>query len=144
MINNKQSRIVPLALMLGVTTMLMTACEPVPHYNRLQVAPFTKLSSKPYGSVKVFRNPQEVTKPYEVVGMLSCEGSAGEEAGIVNAMLYRAADMGGDGIILGGPRSGSNEAGNNQSVSNKQEDWAAPVGDGDRRAYWAQVIKFKD
>jgi len=36
--------------------------------------------------------------------MMSCEGSAGEEAGILNAMLYRAADMGGDAIVLNVPQ----------------------------------------
>ena len=131
-----------LALTFCFAALWITGCEPVPHYNRLQAAAYVHEPAKPYGSESVFQNAEDIKRPYEVIGMLSCEGSAGEEAGIVNAMLYRAADMGGDGVLLGGPQVGS-EISQNQTNINVKMGWAALVGDGDRRAYCARVIRFK-
>src|SRR5437867_3216985 len=70
--------------LLGIA-LFVVACEPVRHYNRLQVAVFAgpgKVQRKPYGSIKVFETPDDVKRPYEVIGMMSCEGSAAEEAAI--------------------------------------------------------------
>jgi hypothetical protein len=97
--------------------------------------------------VKVFQTPDDVKRPYEVIGMMSCEGSAGEEAGILNAMLYRAADMGGDAIILNVPRVGAESVNSNNNkvdVNFKENIWAAMTGHGDERAYRAQTIIFKE
>lgn len=140
--NKNHFRTIWLTLPLCFAAFWITGCEPVPHYNRLQVAAYVHEPAKPRGSEAVFQNPEDIKQPYEVIGMLSCEGSAGEEAGIVNAMLYHAADMGGDGILLGGPQVGS-EIGQSQTNINIKMGWAALVGDGDRRAYCARVIRFK-
>jgi hypothetical protein len=120
-------------------------CEPVRHYNRLQVASFAgpaKPTRKPYGTVQVFETPEDVKRPYEVIGMMSCEGSAAEEAAIVNAMLYRAADMGADGVLLNSARAGA------EDVTGQRIDvrlgWAAMIGGGNQRAYRAQAIRFKE
>jgi hypothetical protein len=128
-----------------VISWLTAGCEPVRHYNRLQVASFAgpiKPIRKPYGTVQVFPTPTDVKRQYEVIGMLSCEGSAGEEAAIVNAMLYRAADMGGDGILLNTAKAGA------EDLSGQRIDvrlgWAALAGGGNSRAYRAQVVRFKD
>ena len=42
--------------------LLGCGCEPVRHYNRLQVAKFAggKLARKPYGTPLVFRSPSEI------------------------------------------------------------------------------------
>lgn len=122
---------------------LVGACAPVHHYNRLQVAEYTKLPRKPYHTVKVFQTADDVKRQYEVVGMMSCEGSAGEEAGILNAMLYRAADMGADAIILNVPRVGAEDV-SAVRVNVKVDGWAALTGSGNQRAYRAQAIRFKD
>ena len=88
------SLLVPLLALAG-------CAEPCPHYNRLQVASYYPVTvKKPYGTVKPFHAAQDVGQPYEEIGFMSCEGSADEEAAILNAMLYRAADMGADGILL--------------------------------------------
>jgi hypothetical protein len=95
---------------------LLFGCEPVRHYNRLEVAPFAgpakvpKEQRRPYGTVKVFQTVADIKRPYEVIGMMSCEGSAGEEAAIVRAMLYRAADMGADGLLLNSFRAGAEKS----------------------------------
>jgi hypothetical protein len=108
-------------------------CEPVRHYNRLQIATFEQgLPRRPYGSVKVFREPSDVNRQYEVIGEMSCEGSAGDEAGILNAMHYKAADMGADGVLLNdGPRVPGEQVGGSVSYRCR---WAALIGDGDQRA----------
>ncbi len=132
-----------LAPVLIAVACFASACEPVRHYNRLQIAPYMgSLPRKEYGTVKVFQTVDEIKRPYEVIGMMSCEGSAAEEASIVNAMLYRAADMGADGLVLNSARAGA------EDVSGKKVDvrigWAALIGSGNQRAYRAQAIRFKD
>jgi hypothetical protein len=117
-------------------------CEPVHHYNRLQVASFEQgLPRRPYGSVKVFREASDVDRPYEVVGEMSCEASAGDEAGILNAMLYRAADMGADGLLLNDLiRVPGEQVGGSVDY---RYGWAALIGNGDQRSYRALAIRFK-
>jgi hypothetical protein len=133
-----------------LAALLGSGCEPVRHYNRLQVAAFAggKLPRKPYGTTQVFRSPSDITRPYNIVGMLSCEGSIGEEAGILNAMLYRCADMGADGVLLGGPRvaaekTSAPDADDKSTVINVNTGWGALIG-GSQRAYRCQLVKFKD
>ncbi len=134
------------SLLLG-TLILTVACEPVPHYNRLQAAILIKgLPRRPYGSVHVFQFADEVNRPYQPVGILSCDGTPGEEAGILNAMLYRAADMGADAIVLNGPRSDAGGAPLDVGAT-----WVTPMIPVSglyrttyRRGYRAQAIRFKD
>lgn len=121
----------------------MCGCEPVPHYNRLQVAAYGgRVPRHAYGTVQVFQTPADIKRPFDIVGLMSCEGSAADEAGIVNAMLYRAADLGADGILLNPASNASEEvAGNRIEV---RIGWAAIVGNGNQRAYRAQAIRFKE
>jgi hypothetical protein len=130
--------------------LLGCGCEPVRHYNRLQVAKFAggKLARKPYGTPLVFRSPSEITQPYSIIGMLSCEGSIGEEAGILNAMLYRCADMGGDGVLLGVSRVAAEKTSAPDTDDKTtsvivNSGWGALLG-GSHRAYRCEVVKFKN
>lgn len=131
--------------LISIVSLLCLGCtEPTPHYNRLSAASFMKpLEKREYGTVKVFQTDEDISKPYETIGMLSCEGSPGEEAGIIKAMLYRAADMGGDGILLN-PKRASGERVSSGNQVNVRFGWAALIDDGDQRAYRAHVIKFSD
>jgi len=130
--------------LLFLAAWLVVGCEPVRHYNRLQVANFsgpTKPTRKPYGTVKIFQTAKEIKHPYEVIGMMSCEGSAAEEAGIINAMLYRAADLGADGVLLNTATAGAEDV----TGSRINIQYGAPMlGNGNQRAYRAQAIRFKD
>jgi hypothetical protein len=119
--------------------------EPVIHYNRLNVASFAghvqrfpTPPQRPYGTVKVFETPGNVGQPYDLIGMMSCEGELREEAEIVRAMLYRAADMGADGVILGGAAQPVQSGNVNVRVG-----WAAVLGNGGAHGFRAQAIKFK-
>ena len=92
----------------------------------------------------MFLTRAEVKQPFERVGLTSCEGEMSEEAGILNAMLYRAADMGADGLILEGTaeRLGAEDIGPDKAVMTSFG-WAALVaGSTDNRAYRATAIKF--
>jgi hypothetical protein len=143
----KNSGTLRLFLLVVAFAFLGTACEPVPHYNRLKAASFLKPDAnpeaKPYGSVAVFQTANDVKQPYDLVGILSCEGSAAEEAPILNAMLYRAADMGGDGVLLGAPKNSGEAPANGPAEGEVQSGWATSTGRGKRRGYRSWVIKFK-
>jgi hypothetical protein len=134
-------------LLLILGAVLLSGClEPCPHYNRLQVATFygpEKPDKKPYGTVRPFYTAEEVKQPYEAIGFMSCEGSVAEEGAILKAMLYRAADMGADGILLN-PGKISQENANQQSQNiNVKWGWMALVGNGSTCAFRAQAIRFK-
>jgi hypothetical protein len=95
------------ALVLVSLVGLVLGCEPCPHYNRIQATsiagtPIKKPSpdKKPYGTVKLFQDKAEVSRAYDVIGLMTLEGSAGDEARFITAFLYRGADMGADGVIL--------------------------------------------
>jgi len=69
---------------------------------------------------------------------------SGISCGILNAMLYRAADMGADGIVLSPPPNPAEDV--TGSKGEVQVDvrvgWAALIGSRDQRAYRAQAIRF--
>lgn len=129
--------------------LVLTACEPCRHYNRLQVAAFAGATERKPGTgdrttVKVFWTLEEVKQSYQVVGLLTCEGDVSEEAAILNAMCYRAADMGADGLLLAVPPPNGIQT--SPTVSQRIDvriGWAALLGDNNstRRAFRAQVIK---
>jgi hypothetical protein len=81
---------------------------------------------------------------------MSCEGPAKQEAGILNAMLYHAANIGADGLLLGGLDMAEEQLGNG-SNSNAYDirfraGFMALIGNGnsDRRIFRAQAIRFKE
>jgi len=76
-------------------------CESTPHYNRTKVVNLTPpLAKRPYGTVKLYQDKSDVPGAYDVMAMFSVEGKAGDEAAFLKAFLYRAADLGADGLIL--------------------------------------------
>jgi hypothetical protein len=84
---------------------LLTGCESCPHYNRTQVmgpngAPVVASAKKPYGTVKLYQDKSEVPRAYDVVAILSVAGDKNEESKFITAFLYRAADLGADGVIF--------------------------------------------
>ena len=136
-------------LLLGVLILSGCGGEPCPHYNRVQVAAFYgpsgQLKKKPYGVVVPFNTPQDVKQPYRQIGFMSCEGTVGEEGGILKAMLYHAADMGADGIILNASKvSQETLEPNSQKLNiNISEGLIGEmIGNGNKRAFRAQAIQF--
>jgi len=124
---------------------LLTACEPTRCYNRLQVAPFAGAGpKKPYGTVEAFQTAADVKRPFKVVGLMTCEGSAEEEGQIVKAMLYRAADLGADGVLLTVPNGIGGDATPQTQKVDVRLGWAALLGGGNNRSYRAEAIRFTD
>jgi hypothetical protein len=81
--------------------LLCIGCESTPHYNRTKVLMMGQaLTKKPYGSVKLYEHKEDVPAPYDVMAIMTVDGSSGEEALFMKAFLYRAADMGADGVIF--------------------------------------------
>ncbi len=63
---------------------LVLGCESTPHYNRTKLVILgTPLPKKPYGTVKLFQSKEEVSGSYDVIGLMSVEGGAGEEAAFI-------------------------------------------------------------
>ena len=95
---------------LAVAFILVGCGEPCPHYNRTSVVSLTGQATeipskeqgkiKPYGSVQLFENKADITKPYEIIAILTVSGNLGEEAKFMKAFEYRAADLGADGVIF--------------------------------------------
>jgi hypothetical protein len=91
---------------------LLLGCEPCPHYNRIRAGsltggPIPSLPKKPHGEVKLYQDKSEVTEKYEVFAIMSLTGDPGDEPRFITAFLYRAADLGADGVILyRGPAQG--------------------------------------
>ena|SRR5438093_5027167 len=80
----------------------LTACESTPHYNRTKIVRLDNgpIVKKPYGSVQLFQAKEEVRQAYDVLARMSVSGNAGDEAAFLKAFLYRAADLGADGLIF--------------------------------------------
>jgi hypothetical protein len=132
-------------MLLAALFLALAGCEPCPHYNRLQVASFygpEKSIKKPYGTVRPFYTSDEVKEPYEAIGFMSCEGSVAEEGGILKAMLYRAADMGADGIILNPGKISQGDADKKSENINVKWGWMALIGNSSQCAFRAQAIRF--
>jgi hypothetical protein len=142
---------IPLVSILIALVLSGCAGEPCRDYNRLQVATFygpnVHAAKKQYGTVVPFETPQDVKRPYQVIGFMSCEGNVGEEGGILNAMLYRAADMGADGILLNASSVSQEEVQANKQKLNVNVTTGLigeMIGNGSKRAFRAGAIKFTD
>jgi hypothetical protein len=134
-------------LFLFLAAFVFSGClEPCPHYNRLQVATFYgagKPIKKPYGTIKPYYTSADVPHPFEGIAFMSCEGSQGEEGAILKAMLYRAADMGADGILLDAGKIGQENTERKDVNINFKGGWMALIGNGNTCAFRAQAIRFK-
>jgi hypothetical protein len=132
-------------------TALVAGCEPCPHYNRVRLAAFTgpekvkAAQRKPYGSVRPFPTVEEIQKPFEIIGFMSCEASSAEEGAILKAMLYRAADMGADGLLLGGPKVGIESITTPPGTTHTDVrfGWMTLIGT-DRYVFRGQAVRFKN
>ena len=107
----KESKVCIFLITVALT--LVGCQEPTRHYDRTEVVALeSPRPKKRYGSVKFYQSKADVPGHYDIIAILSVEGKAGEEAAFIKAFLYRAADLGGDGVIFyrvsvaGGTESG--------------------------------------
>ena len=118
--------------------------EPCAHYNRLQVATFYGPGTptpKPYGTAVPYYSESEIKQPFKPIAFMSCEGDIREEAAILKAMLYRASNMGADGVLLNAHGIGQDEPsnGNNQTFDiriHRGAGWMSMVGNSDHRCFF--------
>ena len=127
--------------------LLIAGCagEPCRHYDRLQAAYFGGAGpapKRPYGSVVPIYHASDVKRPYTVVGFMTCQGGVGEEAGILKAMLYRAADMGADAVLLDGKRISQEVTAKPSENINVKWGWMTLIGNGNTVAFRSQAIRY--
>ncbi len=125
-------------------SVLLAGCEPCRHYDRVQVAAYTGFGKKkPYGTIKPYQTPEDIGRPYEVIGFMGCEANAGDEAAVLRAMLYHAADMGADGLLLSAPGVAAESVHPEGMKIDMRFGWMTLIGNGSDRLYRAQAIRFK-
>jgi len=131
--------------------LLLAGCEAVPHYDRVKVTNLNgrpdigkvqKADRRPYGSVKLYQGKEEVTQPYEVLALMSVEGKAGEESDFITAFLFRAADMGADGLILYRVNLTAGSEGGG-FILGKSGGFGIPVNSTQEAFYRAEAIRMK-
>jgi hypothetical protein len=122
----------------------MTACEPCKHYNRVQVAAYAgKGVKKARGTIMAYQTTKDVGHPYEVIGFMGCDADAGDEAAVLRAMLYHAADMGADGLLLSAQGIAAESLHPEAEKIDVRWGWMTMVGNGQNRLFRAQAIRFK-
>jgi hypothetical protein len=79
--------------------------EPTPRYaNEVQVARYDATDRQPTAQLEVFSNPQALgNRPYRVIALLTREGYRRDEGLIMNAIAWRARQIGAEGLIPEGP-----------------------------------------
>lgn len=122
---------------------MLSGCESTPHYNRTKLVMLgAAYEKKPYGTVQLFQSKSDVGRPYDVTAIMSVAGNAGDEAAFIKAFLYRAADIGADGIIFyrGNQMGGTSGGG---WIAGKYGAFGMPMGSEIDGAYQGEAIHFK-
>ena len=71
-----------------------------PRAGRVDIATYDITERAPVKRLDVYESPEKVTQPYSVIALLTCEGAAAEEGMMMNAILYRARQIGAQGVIV--------------------------------------------
>lgn len=88
-------------------TTLLTSCSSTPDPNgppryadRLKIAVFDATPRAATSSVDVFDETTKVTRPYKIIAQLGRNAKPTDSSLIINAIAWRARQMGADAIIL--------------------------------------------
>lgn len=124
---------------------LLTGCESTPHYNRTKLILLSPaLPKRPYGSVKFYQDKSELAgQNYEVIAFMSVSGDQGDEARFIKAFLYRAADVGADGIIFYRGDAVVGKSGTDLFIAGNRGGFMLPSRTTLNGIYRAEAIKFK-
>ena len=74
--------------------------KPPTRAGRVKIASYDSVSRQPTHSLEVYDTPQQIPRLYKVIALLACEGAAHEEGMMVNAINYRARQLGANGVIV--------------------------------------------
>lgn len=102
-------------LSLGCATTSQEGAErPVKHAERVKVLMYDSASRKPttrldiYDTSRTTAQTNQILRVHKVIALLICEGGVDEEPEMVNAINYRARQLGADGVVILPPdRTGS-------------------------------------
>jgi hypothetical protein len=118
-------------------------CESTPHYDRTKVVILGPVyPKKPYGSVKLFQGKESVTGAYDVIALMTVDGSVGDEAAFLKAFLYRAADLGADAVIAERVSVVSGTGGGGW-IANRNGGFGLPLTPQQNAFYRGEAIHFK-
>lgn len=131
-------------ILLAAALVLTCGCESTTHYNRTKVVELAPLPPKrPYGTVPLYQSQAEVPEPYTVVALMSVQGRAGEEAQFIKAFLYRAADLGADGLILYRVSQSTGIEGGGWITGNDGKGFGMPIKSTQDAVYRGEAIRFQ-
>ncbi|MGD1086272.1 MAG: hypothetical protein ABSA47_16170 [Verrucomicrobiota bacterium] len=80
--------------------------KPVVHANRVKIVMYDSKERTRSTSTEVFdlsRGGKAPIRPYKVIALLTCEGTVNEETDMLNAIIYRARQLGADGLVIRPP-----------------------------------------
>ena len=75
--------------------------KPVKHAGRLKAALYDSSSRSATTQLDVYDSEQKFQRAHKIIALLTCEGAAQEEGEMVNAINYRARQIGASGVIAG-------------------------------------------
>lgn len=108
--------------------------KPVKHAGRVKAAIYNSVERTPTTHLDVYSNPQSVERLHKVIALLTCEGAAHEEGELVNAINYKARQLGAHGVVVIPP-----DRPNEGLVI--AHPWFQPA---DRRVFRANAIVYTD
>jgi hypothetical protein len=106
-------------IILASIAMLLAGCHnydvngtaPVRYANSVFVTAIDPTKREPSKSIQLFANEDKIKRPHHVIAILSREGFLQDQGMIVNALVWRAKQLGADGIILLGAMGGNTSSG---------------------------------
>lgn len=102
------------------------------HYSRVKVAIYDTTPRTATTQLDYFAEGTTIPKQHKVIALLTCEGAAHEEGEMVNAINFRARELGASGVI----QLRADQP--NASVAIAHPMWQAP----DRRVFRANAIIY--
>jgi len=106
-------------IILASVVVLLAGCHnydvngtaPVRYANSVFVTVLDPSKRKPTKSIELFANEDKIKRPHHVIAILSREGYLQDQGMIVNALIWRAKQLGAEGIILLGALGGNTSSG---------------------------------
>ena len=106
-------------LLLCASGLLLTGCHtydmngdvPMRYAANVQVVNYESIVRPPAKTIQIFDSPSQIKQPYHVIGLLLRPGKSNDEALILKALIWRARQLGADGVILLGGRSDGGQEG---------------------------------
>ena len=87
-------------LLNGCHTYDVASAKPVRYAKEVQVIPLDTAKRAITPSVQIFESAADVQRPCHKIALLSRPGHRGDEGLIVNALAWRARQLGADGLVL--------------------------------------------